>query len=145
MTSVADDFRASDWRLLMPKATDMRVAGATLFFLPVKTRIPLKFGSETTTSVTCARARVTVIDGNGRAATGWGETPLSVQWVWPGKLPYEARHQALKEFCGILAEAWAGFDSVGHPMEIGFDFQNEILPALLARFNQQHAMLVEPM
>jgi len=129
----------------MRKATDVRVTGAGLYFLPVKTRVPLKFGVETTTSVTCARTSVTVGDGHGRTATGWGETPLSVQWVWPSKVAYETRHQALKEFCVLLAEAWTSFDSAGHPIEISFDFQEEILPVLAARFNQQSARWGEPM
>ena len=67
----------------MPKPSDIRTVGATLYFLPVKTRVPLKFGAETLTSVTCARAMVRVADQQGRTAAGWGETPLSVQWVWP--------------------------------------------------------------
>ena len=83
---------------LMAKPTDIRAAAAELFFLPVETRVPLKFGPETLTHVTCARARLTVRLANGGTATGWGETPLSVQWVWPSALPYEPRHQALKEF-----------------------------------------------
>ena len=51
----------------------------TLFFLPVQTRVPLKFGAETLTSVTCARVAMEVVDAAGNRATGWGETPLSVQ------------------------------------------------------------------
>ena len=38
----------------MAKSTDVRVTSATLYFLPVTTRVPLKFGTETLTSVTCA-------------------------------------------------------------------------------------------
>ncbi len=129
----------------MRKPSDMRVTGAALYFLPIQTRIPLKFGTETTTSVTCARASVTVTDERGNTANGWGETPLSVQWVWPSKLSYEARHQALKDFCLRLAEAWAGFDGRGHPIEIGFDFQEQILRGLLARHNQESSKLSEPM
>ena len=94
---------------MMGKATDVRCVGAALYFLPVHTRMPLKFGVETVTSVTCARVRVRVEDGAGKSAEGWGETPLSVTWVWPGDLPYEERHEALKEFCVILAKAWSGF------------------------------------
>ncbi|HRZ57379.1 MAG TPA: hypothetical protein P5525_18220 [Candidatus Paceibacterota bacterium] len=63
----------------MAKVTDIRVQSAELFFLPIATRVPLKFGPETLTSVTCARARVRVEDRHGRSAVGWGETPLSVQ------------------------------------------------------------------
>lgn len=127
----------------MPKPTDIRAVGAVLHFLPIQMRVPLKFGSETTTSVTCARAYVTVADAQGRTAIGWGETPLSVQWVWPSKLPYESRHAALKEFCKLLAREWAGFGSRGHPMEVGQDFQDHVLPKLLKSFNA--ASQAEPM
>lgn len=114
------------------KATDIRVASAALYFLPVRTRVPLKFGPETLTSVTCARARVRVEDRTGRSAEGWGETPLSVQWVWPSTLPYEPRHEALKTFCVELARAWTDFDAFGHPLELGWDFQRGPLRERLA-------------
>ena len=119
----------------MAKPTDIRVAAAELFFLPVETRVPLKFGPETLTHVTCARVRLTVRLANGSTATGWGETPLSVQWVWPSAVPYEPRHDALKQFCIRLAKAWAAFDAAGHPLELGHDFQQTELPRLLDAFN----------
>ncbi|HET6316270.1 MAG TPA: hypothetical protein VFG86_07420, partial [Chloroflexota bacterium] len=119
----------------MTKATDVRPVGATLYFLPVETRMPLKFGTETLTSVTCARVRLRVRDRNGREADGWGETPLSVQWVWPSALPYEERHEALKQFCIGLALEWGKFAETGHPMEVGHAFIQERLPALLDDFN----------
>ena len=123
----------------MAKSTDIRVVGTQLFFLPVETRVPLKFGPETLTHVTCARARLTVQLADGRTANGWGETPLSVQWVWPSALPYEPRHEALNEFCQHLAKAWSEFDEIGHPLELGHDFQQTELPRLLAEFNQGQA------
>jgi len=121
----------------MSKPTDIHVIGARLYFLPVQTRLPLKFGPETLTSVTCARVCVTVTDTPGRTAEGWGETPLSVQWVWPGKLSYETRDGALKEFCAALARAWTDFESRGHPVEVGHDFQEHALPGLLKQFNER--------
>ncbi|HRU32764.1 MAG TPA: hypothetical protein P5310_05065, partial [bacterium] len=51
-----------------------------LYFIPVKTRIPLKFGPEILTSVNCARVHMFVSDNKGKVMDGWGETPLSVQW-----------------------------------------------------------------
>jgi L-alanine-DL-glutamate epimerase-like enolase superfamily enzyme len=118
------------------KATDVRVSRVELFFLPVTTRVPLKFGSETLTTVTCARVRMTVVDDTGRTAVGWGETPLSVQWSWPSALPYADRHQALMEFCQQLAEAWWKFECWGHPLEIGNSFQHDdVLDPLAAKFN----------
>jgi L-alanine-DL-glutamate epimerase-like enolase superfamily enzyme len=126
----------------MAKATNVRAIGTQLHFLPIQTRLPLKFGLETSTSVTCARASVEVIDGLGRKAVGWGETPLSVQWVWPSKLSWEQRNTALKDFCNVVAEAWAKFEITGHPIEIGQDFQKTILRNLWEQFNQGRA---EPM
>ncbi len=118
----------------MAKSTDVKVIGAAVHFLPVETRMPLKFGPETTTSVTCARVRLRVRDGQGRVADGWGETPLSVQWTWPSKAAYEPRHRAMKEFCLGLARRWAGFPSSGHPVEVGHDFVEGELPRALAEF-----------
>lgn len=129
----------------MSKPTDVRIRGVKLYFLPVQTRVPLKFGPETLTSVTCARTCLTVEDRQGRRATGWGETPLSVQWVWPSGMAYEPRHQRLKSFCEMLARAWVGFDASGHPMELGHDFQEQVLPGLLKQANAGAGDDPEPM
>lgn len=129
----------------MGRATDIRTVGAALYFLPVQTRVALKFGAETLTEVTCARARVTVADHQGRTAEGWGETPLSVPWVWPSGLAYEERHNALKLFCAELAELWAGIRARGHPLELGHDFLETVLPGWLQGFNQRHRRGREPL
>lgn len=129
----------------MSKPTDIRVTGTALYFLPVRTRIPLKFGAETVTEVMCARVRVRVADRHGQTAEGWGETPLSVQWVWPSALPLAPRVEALQDFCRGLAQSWAGFAGQGHPMEIGHDFQEQVLPALLTQTNAARGPEVEPM
>lgn len=109
--------------------------GAELYFLPVQTRVPFKFGHETLTSVTCARVRMEVADGDGNGADGWGETPLNVQWAWPSPLDYSERNEAMLHFCRLLAEAWCEPMERGHPLEIGYRFLEERLPALLAAFN----------
>ena len=121
----------------MAKPTDIRAVAARLYFLPHELRMPLKFGPETVTCVTCARASVTVADGRGRTAEGWGETPLSVQWVWPSTRSYEQRHEVLQAFCRSLAEAWATFEITGHPLEVGHAFIEQVLPTLAARANEQ--------
>lgn len=129
----------------MNKPTDIHVIGTTLYFLPVQTRVPLKFGSETLTEVTCARVRVLVVDRRGKTAEGWGETPLSTQWVWPSTLPLGQRTETLKHFSTELARAWAEFAEQGHPMEIGHDFQEQVLPVLLERTNAARGKDAEPM
>ncbi|MBI2948601.1 MAG: hypothetical protein HYY23_13240 [Verrucomicrobia bacterium] len=123
----------------MSKPTDIHCTGARLYFLPLILRVPLKFGLETVTSVTCARVCLRVASSKGQTAEGWGETPLSVSWVWPSAVPYETRHEAMKDFCIQLAERWAKFDLTGHPIEIGHAFVQECLPALLKEFNSPRA------
>jgi hypothetical protein len=110
---------------------DIRITGCRLFFRPITNRVPLKFGPELTTSVVCARTNMRVsaagdaAPGNGaagREASGWGETPLNVAWVWPCGLSYEYRLGRLKDFCVRLSKAWAQCPCRGHPMEIGREF-----------------------
>jgi L-alanine-DL-glutamate epimerase-like enolase superfamily enzyme len=113
----------------------VRPRSASLHFLPVETRVPLKFGPETLTYVTCARVRLEISDERGHVAEGWGETPLSVQWAWPSTLSYGERHEAMKCFCGMLAAAWTDFAGTGHPMEVGYEFQTQVLPGLLDTLN----------
>jgi L-alanine-DL-glutamate epimerase-like enolase superfamily enzyme len=115
-----------------------RITGIRLYFLPVHMRMPLQFAHETLTSLTCARVAMRVVNGVGREVEGWGETPLSVQWSWPGTLPYESRHNALKQFCLRLASAWMDFSASGHPLELGHRFNEEVLPAVLDEFNHQY-------
>ncbi|MGD9940715.1 MAG: enolase C-terminal domain-like protein [Clostridia bacterium] len=123
---------------------DVRVRNVSLYFLPIKTRIPLKFGPEITTHTTCARALVRVEDHHGRVSEGWGETPLSVAWVWPSSLGYEPRLEAMKEFTTIIAEAWADSSDWGHPMETGHVFVHEHLPVLHKAFNDRRVAAGEP-
>jgi L-alanine-DL-glutamate epimerase-like enolase superfamily enzyme len=117
------------------KTTDVRVAGISVYFLPVVLRTPLKFGHETVTEVTCCRVQVTVKGRDNRLAVGWGETPLSVQWAWPGNLPYELRLAAMRRFALEIASAWAAEESLGHPIELSIDFQQRWFPELLDRHN----------
>jgi L-alanine-DL-glutamate epimerase-like enolase superfamily enzyme len=121
------------------KPTDARVIAAQLYLLPIETRMPLKFGPETLTHVTCARVKVRVAGADGRKADGWGETPLSVQWAWPSDQSYEERHRAMTGFCETLTEAFAGMEASGHPIETGAFFLEHRLPALLDQMNRGRA------
>jgi L-alanine-DL-glutamate epimerase-like enolase superfamily enzyme len=126
----------------MSLPTDIRVRCAILYFLPILTRMPLKFGAQVVEHVGCARVCVRVEDARGRSAVGWGETPLSVAWVWPSMLSWEEREARMQEFCGTLARELPTFDASGHPMELGDAFQRHRLHELLDAHN---AAYPEPM
>jgi hypothetical protein len=110
------------------RTTDIRIVDAELFFIPVSTRMPLKFGAESLDSVTCGRVRVTVEKSDGSRWQGWGETPLSVQWVWPSELPYQYRLSRLKAFAQTLSASIADSRLSGHSMEIGLQLIERFLP-----------------
>ncbi|MEM0969490.1 MAG: enolase C-terminal domain-like protein [Verrucomicrobiota bacterium] len=113
-----------------------RVVSASLYFLPVTMRVPLKFGDQTLTEVICARTEVTVENEDGVRGSGWGETPLSVGWVWPAPLPFAIRNDALQAFVREIAKAVGQFSATGHPMELGHQFLSEVLPSLQKSFNR---------
>lgn len=130
----------------MTRPTDIRPVACAMYLLPIRTRMPLKFGPEVTTEVTCARISLTVETRDGRKSTGWGETPLSVQWVWPSSLAYAQRHDVLVDFCRSLVKAWAEFDELGHPMEVGSAFIASRLAELWNEVNDYRKSLGhEPM
>lgn len=118
------------------KTTDVRVTSALVHYLPVEMRMPLKFGSESVSSVTCIRVAVTVETADGRTAVGWGETPLSVTWAWPSStMTYADRYEAMTDFCSRLAVAWTENSRLGHAFEIGHAFLDTTLHPMLDEFN----------
>jgi len=119
----------------MGEPYDIWVREVRLYFIPIETRTPIKFGAEVVDRVTCARVWLRVEDRAGRSAEGWGETPLSAQWAWPGELSYADRHRTMAAFCRQLAATWARFPVKGHPLEIGYAFLHRALPDLLASDN----------
>ena len=123
----------------MARPSDVRVLEAELTFIPIATRVPLKFGAQTVTRALCARVRVRVEDRDGRSAEGWGETPLSVAWVWPSTLGWDDRENRMRAFTQILAREVVAFGEMGHPMELGDAFQRHRLHTLLAEFNAPHS------
>ena len=123
---------------------DIRILSSDLNFVPVETRVPLKFGTEVLTSVSCARVSLRVRDRKGNESVGWGETPLSVQWVWPSTVPYAERLDALLAFCSKLSAEWADNGSFGHALELGHSLLFERLPRVLESYNREEREGLEP-
>jgi len=124
--------------------TDITPTAVEIYFLPVKTRVPLKFGAETLTSVSCLRVSMTVKNKQNQSAQGWGETPLNVQWAWPSSTEYHKRLDSMTQFSRTLAKSWCELDQFGHPIELGTQFTDSHLTHLLNQHNQSQPDL-EPM
>ena len=99
--------------------------------LPVKLRVPLKFGAESIDSLKVVHVELTVYGVVGR-----GETPLSAAWAWPSEISFSYREEMMCRFCGVLAEEYRVADA--DPMTAGYTFINEKLPAVLAAFNAEN-------
>ena len=123
---------------------DIRILSSDLKFVPVETRMPLKFGAEVLTSVTCARVSLLVRDKDGNESFGWGETPLSVQWVWPSAVAYGERLDALLDFCAKLSSEWSDKGVFGHALEIGHSLLFDRLPRILDSYNREERAGMEP-
>lgn len=120
----------------MGSPSNIQIIDARLFWIPVHTRTPLKFGTEVLTEVTCARAWVRVRNSQGQEAEGWGETPLNIQWIWPSSSSYQNRLEKVQRFCVGIQNALTGWSiEPGHPIEIGYHIQEKILPSTLETFN----------
>lgn len=116
-----------------------RIVDASLYFLPVSMRVPLKFGNQVLTRVMCARCCVKIEGGDGTIAIGWGETPLSVGWVWPAPIGYEERESALQAFTETLTREFKTFPETGHALEIGHAFIEGRLAQLQDAFNTERS------
>ncbi|MFW6138611.1 MAG: enolase C-terminal domain-like protein [Spirochaetota bacterium] len=106
---------------------NVRVKDIGVFFIPISTRMMLVFGKQTLTSVTCLRVRIEIENEKGASASGWGEVPLNIQWLWPSSLCYEKRMDLVKEIVFNLADSLVGSEQTGHAVDLG----NYILETLV--------------
>lgn len=114
-----------------PSATSRacRIVSARLYHLPVSTRTPYHFGTQTLDQVTCLRVALTVQRADGQKFEGWGETPLNIGWAWPGG-DYGQRMDSLNRLILQIGRELVSFDLEGHPLEISHAFQQSTLVGL---------------
>ncbi len=116
----------------------LAIDSVQLRLIPAHNRLPLKFGAEIVTSVECLRIACTVVDESGRKATGFGETPVAVQWAWPDASPFAMRLEQMIAFAKHIASAWAseGAKGFSHPFRFEHHFIEHTLPGSVAAFRQ---------
>lgn len=102
----------------------VRIQAARLYTLPVEARTPYHFGQYVLREVDCLRVAMVVERVDGACFTGWGETPLSVGWAWPGG-DFMERLAAMKRLVNALAKDLVSFGRSGHAFEVGHAYQEE--------------------
>lgn len=99
-------------------------------FIPVKMRLPLKFGAETIDSIQIAHAEIEAY-----GVVGKGETPLSVAWAWPSNTAFSLREKTMCAFCNFIAAKLLQPES--DPMTWGKYYLDGGLQQLLEEFNRK--------
>ena len=115
--------------------TDISLKSAELYYLPVSTRIPLRFGTEVVEEIECLRVKVAVENRSGSRDEGWGEVPFNVQWIWPDEISPGERTQVMKEFAARLAADLMTYGVEGHALDIGWLVLGEYLEDARREFN----------
>lgn len=100
-------------------------------FVPVKMRLPLKFGAETIYSIQIASVELEMY-----GVSGHGETPLSVGWAWPSDLSFKFREDMMCKFGQFIAEHLEYTDE--HPMVSGYKVITGHLSGWLDDFNRSN-------
>ncbi len=115
-----------------------RITDCDLYFIPVQTRMPLKFGAETLDSVVVARCSVRIESESGKLATGWGETPLSAQWAWPSSGTVMERVETMKSICIQFSALLQDLPASEHPMLCGIELIDNHLHRIATANNAPH-------
>ena len=101
-------------------------------FIPVKLRLPLKFGAEVIDSL-----KVVNVEFSAYGAVGRAQTPLSAAWAWPGEESFSFRENMMSEFCEFAADFFPVPQS--DPMTETYTFLTEKLENVLKEFNQRNS------
>ena len=91
-------------------------------------RTPIKFGGVSLDRVTLLHATVTVESLGGQRATGIGSMPMGNVWAFPSReLSYDQTLGAMLSVAQRVASCYSKANIVGHPMEITWQLEKELL------------------
>lgn len=128
----------------MSKKTDARIVDANISFEPVPFRAPLKFGGRTVEQTELINVEVTVENGSGSHATGFGSMPIGNIWAWPSAvISGEQSEQLMKKFAEEVVELGLSFPESAHPIDTIFQISAEYAHlgrSLSSRYNYEEAM-----
>ncbi|MFN7773283.1 MAG: enolase C-terminal domain-like protein [Planctomycetota bacterium] len=112
----------------MTRSTDVRILDVTLSTEDYLYRTPIKFGGVALDRVTLLQADVQIESQLGKVASGRSSMPLGNVWAFPSRqLSYMETLQAMRKVADAAAELYRRSPLVGHPIEISWQLEPELL------------------
>src|SRR5882757_6617462 len=85
-------------------------------------RAPVGFAGATVSRATMVTVRCSVRTADGKVAKGFGSMPFNHTFSFPSKtLSNESKNDAMKALAAELAKVTAGYQKLGHPLDINWD------------------------
>lgn len=113
--------------------TDIRVKAAEPIITNEVCRTPLKFGAVVVEELPFCRVRVTVENGRGDVADGWGAIFLMDLWAWPTPaLSHDAKAAAMIEVNRRYCQLVESYSEAAHPIDLFMSLEPD-----LARVNRE--------
>ncbi len=122
--------------LIVPHATDIRVAEVTHQFEDFLYRAPYQFGGRAVDRVTILNVNCRVRTNGGREAWGFGSMTLGNAWAFPAA-PQDVGLGAMRALADELRARTAACDEVGHPIDLFRVLEPEYLRAAEAVSSQR--------
>jgi len=127
----------------MSKSSDIRIVDAIISFEPCSFRTPLKFGGRVMSDSRLINVEVTVENGNGQQATGYGSMPVGHIWAWPsGTVEPDQAEKAMMDFAERALKLLDLISEPGHPIDLVYYVSAEY--AHLGKTVSESMKLAEP-
>lgn len=108
------------------KPTDISIIRAQCGVEKVHYRTPLKFGGRVMTDTVLIDVEVTVENGRGEHASGFGAMPVGNIWAWPTvDLEPAQTEKAMCQFAEQMVGIAEDYNESGHPMELMYQLEAE--------------------
>lgn len=107
----------------------MRIKSIEVSVENMVARTPLKFGAVVMAECPFCKVKVTVENGRGEVAEGWGGIFLSDVWAWPTpELSHQDKVAAMEQVARRYARLAAEYPGFAHPVDIFFELEDELQP-----------------
>src|SRR2546421_6444583 len=104
------------------KKTDIRIDQISFGYDEHIFRAPVGFAGAVVNRATLVTVRCSVRTAGGKLASGFGSMPFNHTFSFPSKtLSNETKNEAMKALAGEIARVTAGYQELGHPLDINWE------------------------